>query len=114
VQAGAALYAQHMAAVAAGAKLLHDQGVPGYAEGVVNAPGGLSMVGENGPELMYVPTGASIMPSGPTARVVGGGNPSGGVAAGNMTINLMLDGKIIAQIVSNNQMKTAKQNRLYQ
>lgn len=35
----------------------------GYAQGTSNAAGGLSWVGENGPELMYVPKGASITPN---------------------------------------------------
>jgi hypothetical protein len=38
--------------------------VPGYATGVRNAPGGWAMVGERGPELEYVPRGASIIPNG--------------------------------------------------
>jgi len=38
--------------------------VPGYAGGVTNAPGGWSIVGEKGPERMYVPKGASILPNG--------------------------------------------------
>lgn len=35
----------------------------GYANGTNNAPGGWSWVGERGPELMYVPRGASIIPN---------------------------------------------------
>lgn len=35
----------------------------GYANGTNNAPGGLAWVGEKGPELMYVPKGASITPN---------------------------------------------------
>lgn len=38
--------------------------LPGYAGGVQNAPGGWSMVGERGPEAMYVPPGATIRPNG--------------------------------------------------
>ncbi|HEV2464327.1 MAG TPA: hypothetical protein VGT04_11000 [Acidobacteriaceae bacterium] len=37
--------------------------VPGYAAGTDFAPGGLAWVGEQGPELMNVPAGASITPS---------------------------------------------------
>lgn len=37
--------------------------IPGYAQGVMNAVGGLSMVGENGPELMYVPPHATVVPN---------------------------------------------------
>lgn len=36
----------------------------GYADGVTNAPGGWAMVGERGPERMYVPQGANILPNG--------------------------------------------------
>lgn len=39
---------------------LHKLGVQGYATGTNYAPGGWSMVGENGPEPMYVPQGAVI------------------------------------------------------
>ena len=47
--------------------------LPGYASGVTNAPGGWAMVGESGPELMQVPRGANIYPSGsaPTAAMGG-------------------------------------------
>jgi len=47
--------------------------MPGYASGVMNAPGGWAMVGESGPELMQVPRGANIYPSGsaPSAAVGG-------------------------------------------
>ena len=38
--------------------------LPGYERGVTNAPGGWAMVGERGPEAMYVPQGADIHPNG--------------------------------------------------
>jgi len=50
--------------------------VPGYSGGVGSAPGGLSWVGEGGPELMNVPRGASIFPSGT--------GPGGGVTVNNV------------------------------
>ncbi len=38
---------------------------PGHASGITNSPTShIAVVGENGPELMYVPQGASIYPSG--------------------------------------------------
>lgn len=55
-----------------------DERVPGYARGVQNAPGGWSMVGERGPERMYVPKGASILPN--------------GVGPGGATINISVSG----------------------
>lgn len=39
---------------------------PGYAGGVTNAPGGWSVVGELGPERMWVPKGSNIYPTGST------------------------------------------------
>lgn len=37
--------------------------IPGFAKGTKKAPGGLSWVGEEGPELMYLPRGARIIPN---------------------------------------------------
>lgn len=41
-----------------------------YASGTNYAAGGLSLVGENGPEMMYVPRGAQITPSGQTQSMM--------------------------------------------
>lgn len=41
-----------------------DERVPGYKDGVLGAPGGWSMVGEAGPEMMFVPPGADIYKNG--------------------------------------------------
>jgi hypothetical protein len=38
-------------------------GALGFAEGTDSAPGGLSVVGEKGPELMNVPRGAQVIPN---------------------------------------------------
>lgn len=46
--------------------------IPEYAKGVTNAPGGLALVGEEGPELMYVPKGATIFPADKTRRILEG------------------------------------------
>lgn len=37
--------------------------IPGFAEGTNNHPGGWSIIGEEGPEAMYVPRGAQIVPN---------------------------------------------------
>lgn len=37
------------------------QGIPGFANGTDFAPGGLSLVGERGPELVNLPRGAGVM-----------------------------------------------------
>ena len=46
--------------------------LPGYASGTDFAPGGWSMVGERGPEMMYVPRGSTVVPTGgdPNAAIV--------------------------------------------
>lgn len=41
-----------------------------YASGTDYAPGGWSLVGEQGPELMYVPRGAQIKPAGETKEML--------------------------------------------
>jgi len=43
--------------------------IPRYAAGTDFASGGLSLVGENGPELMNVPRGSSITPNGGVATM---------------------------------------------
>ncbi len=39
------------------------KGVPGFAKGTNSAPGGLSLVGENGPELLNIPNGSQVIPN---------------------------------------------------
>lgn len=51
---------------------LHQLHVPGFALGTNFAPGGLSVVGERGPELMYIPRGAQIIPNNQASGMLGG------------------------------------------
>ncbi|MBM7605980.1 phage-related minor tail protein/uncharacterized protein YeaO (DUF488 family) [Metabacillus crassostreae] len=37
--------------------------IPGFAKGTRNAPGGLSWVGEEGPELLHLPKGSKVIPN---------------------------------------------------
>lgn len=46
--------------------------VPAFASGTDYAPGGLSLVGEHGPEIQYVPRGASVFTNSNTNRILGG------------------------------------------
>lgn len=39
------------------------KGIPGFASGTNSAPGGLSLVGENGPELVNLQRGAQVIPN---------------------------------------------------
>lgn len=45
----------------------------GYASGGMNIPAGMAWVGEQGPELMYVPGGSNIYSASQSAAMVGGG-----------------------------------------
>jgi hypothetical protein len=51
-------------AVAALSNLRSFVGTPGYANGTNFAPGGLSLVGERGPELVNLPRGSQVIPGG--------------------------------------------------
>jgi hypothetical protein len=83
----------------------------GLATGVIDNPQSqIAMVGESGPELMYVPQGASIFPngvnpfatgisgigSGSVGASFGGGGSSSG---GPVTIQLYMDSMMVAQSV---------------
>jgi len=47
--------------------------IPGLAGGGTLTSSGLAMVGENGPELVNLPRGASVIPSIPSRKMMGGG-----------------------------------------
>lgn len=67
--------------------------VPGHASGILNNPvGHWAMVGERGPEPMYVPQGASILPSGSAI-------PSGGVGGSPVVVQFNINGYQFARAV---------------
>lgn len=47
--------------------------IPGLAGGGTLTSAGMTMVGENGPELVNLPRGASVIPSIPSRKMMGGG-----------------------------------------
>jgi phage-related tail protein len=47
--------------------------LPGFANGTNNAPGGLAIVGERGPELVNLPKGSQVIPSHRSKGMMGGG-----------------------------------------
>lgn len=80
----------------------------GFAEGTDSAPGGLAMVGERGPELVYLPRGAQVTPNNRLNSLVSQGSPSsggnGGSGGGNgaasaQPVNLILDGRILGTLL---------------
>jgi hypothetical protein len=65
--------------------------VPAFASGTDNAPGGLALVGERGPEIVNLPRGSQVIPN--AALRAGGG--------GMVTINNYTDGQPSVQRGSN-------------
>ena len=54
-------------------KLLSSLKIPAFAEGTRNAPGGLSLVGERGPELVNLARGSQVIPNHALRGALGGG-----------------------------------------
>lgn len=63
----------------------------GYADGTYNHPGGLALVGERGPELLRLPTGSQVYPTGVSQLMMqsarGGGD----------TYNITIDAKSVRE-----------------
>lgn len=63
----------------------------GYADGTYNHPGGLALVGERGPELLRLPTGSQVYPTGVSQYMMqsarGGGD----------TYNITIDAKSVRE-----------------
>lgn len=61
--------------------------VPAFAKGTNSAPGGTALVGEKGPELVNLPSRSQVIPSKPTASIIGGSR-SVTIQGDQITINL--------------------------
>lgn len=93
-----------------GSAISHIPGLPGHASGILNNPfGHFAVVGERGPEVMFVPQGASIFPNGAFPSSASGFSAGGSSSSGDQYIYIELDGHTLAQIVGDRQ---AKQIRL--
>lgn len=58
-------------------KAIGSIGVKGFARGTKNAPGGMALVGELGPELINLPRGSQVFPTPKTNQMLGGlGEPA--------------------------------------
>ena len=73
--------------------------VAGYAGGTNFHPGGMALVGEDGPEYLNLPRGSQVFTNRQSVRMAGGG--SAGVAIASDTrpilVQLILDGKVLHQ-----------------
>jgi hypothetical protein len=85
-------------------------GNPGYATGTLFAPGGFAMVGEAGPEMMFLPRGSRIMSGGELA------GRGGGAGVTNNTTNRSGDTIIIQDQASMalllNELRRGRMGRL--
>ena len=61
-----------IAMVAIGTLLNNAIKAQAFAVGTRNAPGGMALVGERGPELVNIPRGASVIPAAQTSNMMGG------------------------------------------
>jgi hypothetical protein len=52
---------------------VNNQRIPGFAKGVQNFRGGLAVVGEEGPELVRLPTGSDVIPNNRIGQIASGG-----------------------------------------
>ena len=69
--------------------------VPGFAGGVRNFAGGWAMVGEQGPELMYVPKGSDIYSNSQSKNMLNNATPSKMITSANNQESVNLYGDIV-------------------
>lgn len=63
-------------------------GIGLYADGTSYAPGGLSIVGERGPELVNLPQGSQVFNTNRSAQMMGAGNDNGSSAPRKLEVHV--------------------------
>jgi hypothetical protein len=90
-------FAIGLAAAAAGAaKTLFNTIIPSFASGTSFAPGGLSLVGEMGPELVNLPRGAQVYTNNQSSNMMGGGELTCRVSGSDLLFVLNRKTKILS------------------
>lgn len=75
----------------------HHRKWPGMAEGGIVRHAGMAIVGEHGPEPVYLPGGAQVLP---TSRISPSARPAGpGEASGDLILPIVLDRREIGRAV---------------
>ncbi|WP_437408623.1 phage tail tip lysozyme [Sinorhizobium meliloti] len=69
-------------------QLARSGGIGLFADGTSYAPGGLSVVGERGPELLKLPRGSQVFDTNRSARMMGG-NGNSSSAPANLNVNVI-------------------------
>lgn len=72
---------------------LHSWHIPGFATGTTFAPGGLAVVGEQGPELVNLPRGSQVTPAPQTQQLLG----HSGVSIANLNVYNNVDARLVAR-----------------
>lgn len=85
------------------------------ARGQRNFRGGFSVVGEEGPELVYLPQGSDVYTASDTRAMLSGasGGSSSPVTGGGsqpLIVYVMLDGKVVGQSVTEHQARDERRN----
>lgn len=78
--------------------------VPGMASGSPYAPGGTTLVGERGPELVNLPRGSKVIPNGRTRNMLSDGN--------GVTVNVNISGNVIGNESYANELGTIISGKL--
>jgi len=75
-----------------------DHAITGHARGTNFFRGGMTWVGEEGPELVQLPRGSAIYSNGNSMAMANGGGGSGSAGAAQpLVVQLMLDGRVLHQ-----------------
>jgi len=61
-----------VALIALGSLIKNATKTPAFAVGTRNAPGGMALVGERGPEMINLPRGSQVIPAAQTSQMMGG------------------------------------------
>ncbi|MBP6818350.1 MAG: phage tail length tape measure family protein [Ferrovibrio sp.] len=72
--------------------------VPGYASGTPYAPGGWSLLGEQGPEYAYIPRGTTVLPAHVSANLMAGGGADMSQVTALLTQILAMQRETAAQV----------------
>jgi hypothetical protein len=75
------------------AGLFGGPSVPHFASGTDYAPGGLSVAGENGPELINLPRGAQVFNASKTAAMLGMAANNGAANGNGLTVHIAVDAR---------------------
>jgi phage-related minor tail protein len=62
--------------------------IPGFARGTNYAPGGMALVGEEGPELVQLPRGSRVIPAGESQAILNRSRPDGEERSGEILSRL--------------------------